>query len=248
MPATYLITGGNRGIGKGLVRKLLARPQTAVIALVRKPEGATSQSLASLPKAEDSRLIVEKYDAASAESPFQAIRTIQSMYNIDILDVVIANSGINAQYGPAASVEASDLQSHYLVNAIGPVLLFQATLPLLQKSDSAKFFNMSTFAASITDIDQFPAQSVSYGMSKAAANYVIRKLHFDHESIVVQSLHPGWVDTDMGNFLAEKMGYVEGPLMTVEQSVDGLLMQMDAATKEGSSGKFIAWNGMELRW
>ncbi len=63
MSTTYLVSGGNRGIGKGLVSQLLSRPNTTVITLVRDPNHATSQSLAYLPRAEASKLIIEQYDA-----------------------------------------------------------------------------------------------------------------------------------------------------------------------------------------
>lgn len=149
MSVTYLITGGNRGIGKGFVGKLLSRPQTTVITLVRDPCHATSQSLSSLTKADSSKLIVEKYDAASNESPFRAIKAIQSTHNVDTLDIVIANSGMIEQYGPVAGVRSSDLESHFLINAVAPVLLFQATFPLLEKSSNPKFFTISTSIASI---------------------------------------------------------------------------------------------------
>ena len=47
---TYLISGGNRGIGKGFVGALLTRPNTTVIALVRNSAHETSQSLTMLLK------------------------------------------------------------------------------------------------------------------------------------------------------------------------------------------------------
>ena len=88
MSTRYLITGGNRGIGKGLVGKLLNRPQTTVITLVRDPAHVTSQSLSSLPKADGSKLIVEQYDAGSNDSALRAISAIVSKHNIHALDVV----------------------------------------------------------------------------------------------------------------------------------------------------------------
>ncbi len=248
MSKTYLISGGNRGIGKGLVAKLLSRPQSTLIVLVRDPSHDTSESLSSLPKAEGSKLIVEKYDAASTDSPFNAIKAVQSTNHIDVLDIVIANSGILTQYGPVSGVKASELESHFFINAVAPILLFQATLPLLKKSSNPKFFTISTSVASIGSMGEEAFDAVAYGVSKVAVNYAMRKLHFENADIVFQPLHPGWVKTEMGQYAADKSGFVERPPVELEQSVDGLLSEIDRATKEETSGRFFGFDGQELPW
>lgn len=45
-----------------------------------------------------------------------------------------------------------DMLKHYKVNVIGPVLLFQAVLPLLEKSEKGKFVAISSSAGLITGI------------------------------------------------------------------------------------------------
>jgi norsolorinic acid ketoreductase len=37
------------------------------------------------------------------------------------------------------------------------------------------------------------APTLAYGVSKAGANYFIRKVHFEHEGIVAVAVHPGFV-------------------------------------------------------
>jgi norsolorinic acid ketoreductase len=248
MSTTYLITGGNRGIGKGFVEKLLSRPQTTVITLVRDPSHETSRSLTSLPIADGSALIVESYDAASHDSAFLAIQTLQTHHNINTLDIVIANSGMISQYSPVAEVKPAELESHFLVNAVAPILLFQATLPLLEKSAKPKFFIISTSVASIAGLGEEGFEAVAYGMSKVAANYAARKLHFENPGIVVQPLAPGWVRTAMGQFVADRSGVMEEPPLEVGEAVGGLLGLMDGATREGTSGRFFNYDGRELPW
>jgi norsolorinic acid ketoreductase len=251
MSTTYLISGGNRGIGKGLVSTLLSRPNTTVITLVRDPNHGTSQSLSSLPKADGSKLIVEKYDAAASDSAFAAVQRLQAGHGIETIDVVIANTGILSQYGPIATVSAGDLSSHFQVNTVAPIMLFQATLPLLKNSTAAhgpKFFTISTNAASITLTEKMPFDTVAYGLSKAAVNYVMHKLHFEEERIVVGLLQPGWVKTEMGQFAADSSRVASEPPLKIEESVEGLLKQVDGATKEGTSGKFLGYDGVELPW
>ncbi|OTA81436.1 hypothetical protein M434DRAFT_211063 [Hypoxylon sp. CO27-5] len=65
-PTIILISGANRGLGKGLLQRYLAHPKNhIVIAANRNPAHPTSQALFDLPRGEgSSSLIVVKLDAA----------------------------------------------------------------------------------------------------------------------------------------------------------------------------------------
>lgn len=190
MPSTILITGANRGIGLGLTKVFLMRPSTTVVAAVRDPSSA--KSLSSLPTAADSRLIVVKVDSTSSTDALSAVDSLKSQ-GISHLDVVIANSGIASHYGPAASTPLEEARAHFEVNALGPLALFQATMPLLQKSDvTPKFVAVSTILSSLGDMEQMPMPTTAYGSSKAALNYIVRKIHFENEWLIVFPIHPGY--------------------------------------------------------
>ena len=45
-----------------------------------------------------------------------------------------------------------------------------------------------------------------YGLSKAAVNYLVRKLHFENPKLTSMAFNPGWVQTDMGNGAATSVG------------------------------------------
>jgi norsolorinic acid ketoreductase len=68
------------------------------------------------------------------------------------------------------------------------------------------------------------APTLAYGVSKAGANYFVRKVHFEHDGIVALAVHPGWVKTANGQNFADSIGVAEPP-MTLEQSVNGVLAQ-----------------------
>ena len=61
----------------------------------------------------------------------------------------------------------------------GPLVLFQATNELLKASKNPKFVGISSPAGSITAGSQFPGGLYTYGSSKAALSWVLRKLHHD---------------------------------------------------------------------
>ena len=62
---TYVITGANRGIGKGLLETLILRPQTTAVAAVRNVE-SSKKTLSSIPIGTGSKILVVKLDCTSA--------------------------------------------------------------------------------------------------------------------------------------------------------------------------------------
>ncbi|RFU33891.1 hypothetical protein B7463_g2421, partial [Scytalidium lignicola] len=244
---TILISGANRGIGRGILTNFLARPNTTVIAALRDPSDSSAQELATIPAGENSKLIIVKVDARSETDASDAISLLKSKYGITSLDVVLANSGLLNQYGPVSEVTPKDLRDHLEINTIAPIVLFQASLPLLEASKNPKFFVVSTTLASFELLPQMPLQTIAYGLSKVAVTFAVRKIHFENEKISAVALHPEWVETRMGRHAADLAGVKEIPV-TVEQSAKGLVEVIDATTKEGFSGNFIGFDGKPVPW
>lgn len=186
----YLITGANRGIGRGLTSAFLARPNTTVIAAVRDPSHPTSQSFHSLPTGPSSKLITVKLDSASPTDPQTAVTHLQDQ-GITHLDVVIANAGISKDFSRVHEVPIHSLKEHIDVNALGPVYLFQAVYPLLQKSNRPIFVGVGSPLGSIGGMEMRPYPSAAYGPSKAMLHWIVRKIHFENEGFVSFVLDPG---------------------------------------------------------
>ncbi|KAI9371437.1 hypothetical protein BJX61DRAFT_511550 [Aspergillus egyptiacus] len=249
MSQVVLITGANRGIGKGLVAHYLARPNTTVIGTVRDVSAQQSQALQStLQKGPDSRLILVALSASSASSAAAAASTIQTQHGITSIDVVIANAGICNHWGPVREMADTDALAHFDVNTLGPLRLFQAMEPLLLNAAAPKFVLISSLLASIQEIEKMPTTlTAAYGMSKAAGNYMVRKIDAESEQLVAVAIDPGLVQTDMGNRAAGLIGIETAPL-TVEDTVLGITKQIDAATKSTTSGQFVNFNGDRIPW
>ena len=107
---------------------------------------------------------------------------------------MIANSGIGKYFGQAGETPISEIRDHLDVNYIGTLVLFQATLPLLEASADPKFVLVSSFLGSLGDMEKYQLPVLSYGASKAAANYMIRKIHFEYPKLTIFSMSPGYVD------------------------------------------------------
>ncbi|KAK5251627.1 hypothetical protein LTR11_007645 [Exophiala xenobiotica] len=203
---TYLITGANRGLGKGLVSAYLQKPDNVVIAAVRNPTDSTSLALQDLPKHPSSTLIIVKIESTSETDPALAMAELATKHNITTLDVVIANAGISQIFPAVADAKADDMVRHFHVNAVGVVFLFQAVLPLLRQTSAsaspnsmpqqqqrrpAKFVTMSTSAASIGNQELVHVPNAAYGPSKAALNWITKKIHLEHPDIIAFPLDPG---------------------------------------------------------
>lgn len=79
------------------------------------------------------------------------------------------------------------------MNTIGPLVLFQATIGLLKKSGKPKFVVVSSIMGSIELAPSMPPITV-YGSSKAAVNYIVRRIHAENPELIAFPLHPGYVN------------------------------------------------------
>jgi norsolorinic acid ketoreductase len=237
MSKVYFITGANRGLGLGLTKAYASQPDTIVFATARDPSKATE--LNRLKNVHVLRLASgSQEDAASAAKEVSAVT--------GGLDVVIANAGISKYFGPGVTTPISEVEEHFRINTIGPLVLFQALYPLLKARKTRKFIIVSSGAASITE--NMPLAITAYGASKAAVNYIARRLHSEHisEGFVIFPLSPGWVQTEMGNSAAAASGMQEAPV-TIEDSIAGQVKIIESAGKN-ESGRFWSYDGSEYKW
>ncbi|KAH6637833.1 aflatoxin biosynthesis ketoreductase nor-1 [Boeremia exigua] len=253
MPSTtYLITGANRGIGKGLTEKLLQRPNTTVVAGVRDTT-ASASVLSSLPVAAGSKVVIVKLDSQSETDAKEAVSQLSSEYGITSLDFVIANAGVAHSGTSVAETSSESLRDHFNTNAIGPLILFQAVKPLLQasKSGNPTFLAISTIIGSMgaqEALAGLPAVLSPYGASKAALNWLVRRLHYEEAWLTSYVTHPGLVLTDMASSMmgspetAAAMGAI-----TVDVSIAGILNTLDSASRD-ISGTFQNYDGTTLPW
>ena len=175
-----------------MVEAYLSQPDNVVIAAVRDPTDSTSKSLHHLPKGSSSSLIVVKISSTSESDAADAVKELETDHNIKALDIVIANAGISKVFPRVEDAQTPDLLEHYHVNVVGTVIFFRAILPLLKNSKrTPKFIAMGSAAGSIGGQDAAPVPNAAYGPSKAALNWVIKKIHLENENVVAFPIHPG---------------------------------------------------------
>jgi NAD(P)-dependent dehydrogenase (short-subunit alcohol dehydrogenase family) len=220
-----LIIGASRGIGLGLAEELAERGWH-VYASQRSP----SEHLARA--AEDAEIEVVTADVTDPAS----IDSLAAQIEPRSLEVVLVNAGImGSENQSAATATADEVTEIMMTNAVGPARAAKVLLPLLKDGGTLAFTTsrMGSIAESSGGYDL-------YRMSKAAQNILARGL-FEQDAkrrgITVLSLHPGWVQTDMGGPAAH---------LTVDESVAGLADVLEA--EHPIEHGFLAHDGSTIPW
>lgn len=139
-------------------------------------------------------------------------------------------------------LQDSDLMSHLEVNTLGLLRLFRATAQLLLSSKQPRFVYISSGLASLAGVECSSSLTAAYGVSKAAGNYLVKKIDAEYANVVALAIDPGYVlhlirlvnhsitsarfvQTDVGNRGAQYNGLEQAPL-TVAESVQGIANQV----------------------
>jgi NAD(P)-dependent dehydrogenase (short-subunit alcohol dehydrogenase family) len=188
-----LVTGANRGIGFEVCRQLASAGLIVLLTArdARKAKAA-ADALRSAGRVEP--LVMDVDDANSI-----ANAAVEVANQYERLDVLINNAGIN--YDTWETVENADINRTVMetitTNLLGPWRVCQAFLPLLRKSRAGRLVNVSSESGSLAHMGAGPP---AYQVTKAALNALTRTLagELRGSRILVNSVCPGWVATDMG--------------------------------------------------
>jgi NAD(P)-dependent dehydrogenase (short-subunit alcohol dehydrogenase family) len=188
MTTVALVTGGNRGIGREVVRQLAGR---GLDVLLTARSAAAAASAARPLNAEP--LPLDVTDPASVAA---AARWVSDRYGR--LDVLVNNAAITYDtWQDAASADLAVVREAAETNLYGPWLMVQEFLPLLRASGHGRIVNVSSEAASLASMG---SGTPAYTASKVALNALTRMLAAElrGDRILVNAVCPGWVATDMG--------------------------------------------------
>ncbi len=221
MPSA-LILGASRGLGLGLVKEFAGRGWT-VSGTVRK-----DADRAGLETAGAKALLCDITDPASVAALHGQVA--------GGLDLLFINAGVSGPgHQDAAEATAQDTGMLFLTNAIAPIQAARALMDRLAPDGVLAF--MTSRMGSVEGNERGDMEL--YRASKAALNSMTRSLvaKLDHPRPVL-SLHPGWVQTDMGG---------KGADLDVPTSVHGLADVIVAAHGKPGS-RFLDYSGAELPW
>jgi NAD(P)-dependent dehydrogenase (short-subunit alcohol dehydrogenase family) len=234
MPAskTALITGANKGIGFETCRQLLQKGYRVFVASRRKEEGRKAADELSRQGGTATFVYLDVTDPASVRKAGREVAD-----QTDHLDALINNAGIYPDGETSIlNVDQPLLEKSFLTNTAGAVLVSQAVWPLLARSRIGRIVNVSSGLGALSDMG---AVAPSYSISKTALNAVTRQLAaaLKDKGIIVNSVCPGWVRTEMGGQNAPR---------SVEEGASGIVWAATEAPAELTGnflrdGKVIPW-------
>ncbi len=223
----WLITGVNRGIGRALALKALDDGDKVI--------GVSRREYDSV--REMSERFKSKFKFIIADLRFE--KDIEKIVDSidEKIDFLMNNAGVLFRESYPNFSQDTFLET-MKVNTFAPLKLSSLLESRGKFSLEAKIVNTSSVLGSISQASSTP--SYSYSISKAALNMVTKLLssQLRMKQIVVISVHPGWVRTDMGGNAA--------PVLP-EDSAKGIISLARRITMK-DSGKFFDYMGREIEW
>ena len=223
------ITGGNRGIGKGLVKEF--SKDNNVIFSARNTEKA-QLIIDTLGGKNIDHVIM---DVGDSESVQKAIKNLKS--RISSVDVLINNAGILIP-GLKHKIDAIDtdddsIMKTFNINTVGALRVCKAVIPLMPAK--SRIINISS---GMGQMEGMGTGSLAYRLSKSALNAmtIVLSQELMGKSIKVNAICPGWVQTDMGGYEAT---------LTVKESAESI--KKFTLSDNFPNGKFLR-HGEELVW
>lgn len=239
MTPTAFVTGADRGLGLCLCDGLLERGWQ-VFATRNLPGWPQLDELGQrFPDA----LHVVPLDVSQTESAQAAAETVSAI--TDRIDLLINNAGVNSPTTPRTIREPQDyaeMHRLYDVNALGPIRVVEALLPLMDRSALKRLCFVSSEAGSIGRTQR--TSWFGYTMSKAALNMAAHILfnHLRPEGYTFRVYHPGWIRSYMHGTKA-----TVGDLEPEEAAIPALTYFLDANVDEDVL-VMRDWQGNEWPW
>lgn len=227
-----LITGAYRGLGLETARQLAELGYTVIVTARTKEKAKNGASnLAAF----SNQVHAYQLDITNDQSVKSIYKWVTETF--DRLDVLVNNAAINYDtWNSALNADLNEIQQTIDTNLMGAWRMAQAFIPLMKKRGYGRLVNVSSGAVAINGMG---GGTPGYSVSKAALNVLTIKLAAEvaGQGILVNSVCPGWVRTDMGGSAAPR---------SVEEGSRGIVW---AATLEnnGPNGRFFR-DGKEIEW
>ncbi len=219
---TALVTGANKGIGYAVAHQLALRGFHVFLGARKSDAGRrAAEALAS-----SGQVTFLQIDVADPKSVLAAAHEFAK--HSDRLDVLVNNAGIMVESdADILSFPEESIRETLETNTLGPLRVTRTFAPLLVKSDEPRVINVSSSGGQLAD--GADGWAPAYCISKTALNGVTAQLAVALKQCAVNSVCPGWVQTDMGGPSAPR---------TPEQGADTIVWLATEAPHE-LTGQFV---------
>lgn len=240
-----LVTGANKGIGRGAAEQLAGLGMTVLIG-ARDPQRGEEAAVSVRAAGGDAHAVI--LDVTDPTIVQEAAKQVEERFGH--LDVLINNAGItgSGQVSPEdaydqvpSTVELAMVRAVFETNVFGVIAVTNAMLPLLRRSPAPRIVNVSSHGASLTltsDPDGPFATllpSAAYLPSKTALSALTAQYanELRKDGILVNAAAPGYVDTDSNN---------HAEFLTVAQGA-AVLVRLATLGPDGPTGGFFGEEG-----
>jgi NAD(P)-dependent dehydrogenase (short-subunit alcohol dehydrogenase family) len=187
---TALVTGGTRGIGKGIADRLRAGGATVLVAARSVPEGTSDDVIAA--------------DVSTSNGV--AALAAEALDRVGGIDILVHNVGGSGQHeGGAVALTDDDWQSAFEQNLFGAVRLDRAILPGMVERGDGAIIHVTSLQRHMplpTTLPYAAAKAALTNYSKALANELAPK------GIRVNAVCPGFIETEAARAMVEEIASI----------------------------------------
>jgi NAD(P)-dependent dehydrogenase (short-subunit alcohol dehydrogenase family) len=188
-----VVTGANRGIGWAIARQLAEKGHHVVVTARR--EGLGREAAAELQK-QGLAASFFSLDVTRDESVAALAAHLRSAFGR--LDVLVNNAGVALdKWVPALDVTMEQFIATYETNVFGVVRMCRALIPIMREGGYGRVVNLSS---NLGSMEKIGGRTIAYRTSKTAVNAITRVIaaELTEGDILVNSMCPGWVKTELG--------------------------------------------------
>jgi NAD(P)-dependent dehydrogenase (short-subunit alcohol dehydrogenase family) len=197
MPArkVAIVTGGNRGLGREIARQLAKSDVFVVIGCRSEPKAA--MAVDDLRAELGDNIAGFQLDVNDTKSVRRFVEHVHKAHGAP--SILVNNAGVypGSREAKVEDMPTSVWRETMETNLFGAVRMCREVVPLMKKLRYGRIVNMSS---GLGQLHQMSEGSPAYRVSKAALNALTKTLAAEvaASGILVNSMSPGWVKTDMG--------------------------------------------------
>ena len=189
-----LVTGGSRGIGLAIARKL-AGSGYHVIAVARRESDELREAISAATKQGSGRIHFRPFDLSEIDGIPAFVKGLRDEFGA--IYGLVNNAGLGTE-GLLATMHNSEIEALMRLNVLSPIILTKYVVRHMMADGAGRIINMSSIIASTG----YNGLSV-YGATKAAATGFTRSLarEVGKLGITVNAIAPGFIDTELTHSL-----------------------------------------------
>jgi NAD(P)-dependent dehydrogenase (short-subunit alcohol dehydrogenase family) len=220
-----IVTGGNRGIGREITRQLM---KGDVFVVIGSRDPTRGMKAVEELKKEGANIASFALDVNDTKSVRRFVDHVEKTHGTPA--ILVNNAGVFPEENDSTVLDTptSMWRETFETNLFGAVRMCREVVPLMRKVRYGRIVNISS---GLGQLHQMGEGSPAYRVSKAALNALTRTLAAEvaGSGILVNSMSPGWVRTDMGGDEAPR---------TVEEGADTAVW-LSLLPSNGPTGQFF---------